>query len=174
MSIWAKWLALGLLSVVFGILALGNAVAVSLAIVWVTGTLLLISGVVQIAAGAFDEGGGNKLLSIALGLLMAVLGISFMRNPLEGTMSLTLIITLLIGAGGVLRLIWAARMRETGYFWMMLLSGALSILLAAFIFANFQEASTQLLGILLGLEMLFNGAALVVLALFLRAHSNRG
>jgi len=53
-------------------------------------------------------------------------------------------------------------------FWPMLLSGALSVLLAGYILANFFDIAPQLLGILLGVELLFNGAGLVALALFLR------
>lgn len=172
MGEWTKWLIAGLLSVALGLLALANAVAVSTAIVWVTGSMLLLAGSVQAVLGFSDDTSFNRFLSVMLGLLIAVLGISFMRNPLEGTMSITALIALIIGAVGVLRLVWAFRMRQTGYFWMMLISGALSILLAGFIFANFQQASEKLLGILLGVELLFNGGALAVLALFLRAHTD--
>ncbi len=172
MSEWSRWLLIGVLSILFGILALGNAVAVSVAIVWVTGSMLLLAGTFQTIAGFYDAGTGNKFISVTLGLLTAILGLSFMKNPFEGTMSITLVITMFIAAGGMLRLIWAARMRHTGFFWMMLFSGALSILLAGYIFANFEQASEKLLGILLGLELLFNGAAIVVLALFLRAYSD--
>jgi len=59
-------------------------------------------------------------------------------------------------------------MRDTPLFWPMLLSGAISVLLAGYIFANFFEIAPQLLGILLGIELLLNGAGLVALALFLR------
>lgn len=172
MSEWTRWLLLGCLSVLFGVLALANAVAVSFGITIVTGSLLIASGLFQIGIGFQDEGTGNKVVSIMLGLLVTVLGVSFVRNPFDGMMSLSLVITLSIAAAGVLRLIWAFRMRKTGFFWMMLLSGALSILLAGFIFANFEQASARLLGILLGLELLFNGLALMVLALFLRTRAD--
>ncbi|NDR57808.1 HdeD family acid-resistance protein [Aliiruegeria sabulilitoris] len=172
MSEWARWLMAGLLSIALGALALGNAVAVSIGIVWVTGSMLLLAGGVQMVLGFSDNGLGNKALSMLLGLLIAVLGLSFMRNPLEGTMSITAVITLVIAFAGVLRLFWAFRMRQTGYYWMMLISGSLSILLAGFILANFLQTSERLLGILLGIELVFNGAALSVLALFLRAHTD--
>ncbi len=172
MSEWARWLIAGLLSVVLGLLALANAVAVSIAIVWVTGSMLLLAGGVQAVIGIRDSGIWNKLLSVGLGLLIAGLGWSFMRNPLEGTMSITAVITLVIAVAGVVRLFSAFRMRQTGYYWMMLVTGSLSILLAGALLANFLQASEKLLGILLGVELLFNGAALTVLALFLRAHSD--
>lgn len=174
MADWLKWLIAGVLSILFGIFAMTEAMAVSVAITWVTGTLLLLAGLVQAYVGFGDSGGpGNRFISVMIGLLMIVLGISFIRNPLSGMVSLTVILTTAIAAAGVLRLFWAFRMRDTGYFWMMLLSGALSILLAGYIFANLAAVSTRLLGILLGIELIFNGIALSVLALFLRAHSGR-
>lgn len=172
MNEWTRWLLLGCLSVLFGVLALANAVAVSFGITLVTGSLLILAGTIQVVVGVQDEGAGNKLISIILGLLVAILGVSFLRNPFEGMMSLTLVITLFIGSAGVLRLFWAFRMRQTRFFWMMVLSGALSIVLAGVIFANFEQASARLLGILLGLELLFNGLALVVLSLFLKTRLN--
>jgi len=64
-------------------------------------------------------------------------------------------------------------MRQTAYFWPMLLSGALTIVLAAYIAVNFALVSVQLLGILLGIELLFNGAGLIALALFIRSAGRR-
>ncbi len=88
--------------------------------------------------------------------------------------SLAMLVTILIGANGIIRLILSFRMRATRFFWPMLLSGALSVLLAGYIAANFFQIAPSLLGILLGVEMLFNGAALVVLGFYLRSHPEIG
>jgi uncharacterized membrane protein HdeD (DUF308 family) len=169
MRSWVAWLGLGILSVVFGVLALANAVAASVAVTIVTGAMLLIAGGVQAAVGWREEGTGHRFLSVGLGLLMLLLGLSFLANPLQGTVSLALVVTILIAASGILRLALAWSMRATPFFWWMLLSGALSILLAGYILANFADVSVVLLGLLLGIELVFNGAGLIVLALFVRA-----
>ena len=59
-------------------------------------------------------------------------------------------------------------MSETPFFWLMLISGGISILLAGYMFANFSALALSLLGILLGIELLMNGASLIALAFFLR------
>lgn len=168
METWIKWMVLGLLSVVFGLLALGNSVAASVAVTTITGALFLIAGVAQAAAGLWGMPFGSRPLAIILGGLMAVLGISFLANPLEGAVSLALLVLILLGLSGILRLGFAWGMRPTRLFWPMLATGALTILLAGVIAANFADISTRLLGILLGVELLFNGAGLMVVALFLR------
>jgi uncharacterized membrane protein HdeD (DUF308 family) len=170
MKQWVKWLLLGILSLAFGIFVLGNTVAASLAVTTLTGVMFAVIGGFQIFAGLSAEGVASKVFTVALGGLMAILGVSFLFNPLEGAISLSLLVTVLLAAGGLVRIVFAWRMRDTQFFWPMLVSGALSILLAGYILANFATASVNLLGILLGIELLFNGAGLIVLAFFLRTH----
>lgn len=170
MKPWLKWVLLGVLSIAFALFVLGNAVAASIAVTALTGALFLVAGAVQIAAGFGAESASSKVFTIAMGALAAFLGVSFMFNPLQGAISLSLLITILLAAGGIARIIFARRMKDTQFFWPMLISGALSILLAAYILMNFSTASVQLLGILLGVEFLFNGVSFIVLGFFLKSH----
>jgi uncharacterized membrane protein HdeD (DUF308 family) len=170
MTQWMKWVLLGVLSLICGIIVLGNTVLASVAVTSVTGALFLLAGAAQIVGGANADSLGSKAFSIGMGALAVILGLSFLFNPLEGAISLALLITLLLLVGGVARIAFAWTMKETQFFWPMLISGALSILLAAYILANFAAASVQLLGVLLGVELLFNGLGFVVLGFFLRSH----
>jgi len=168
MKQWVIWLALGILSIVFGVVVLGNTVVASMAVTTITGAMLLLSGVFQILGGLTSEGMGRKVLSLAMGALMAFLGLSFLFNPLEGAISLAMLIMILLMASGIVRIVFSMQMRGTPFFMPMLISGALSVLLAAYIWMNFDTASVSILGILLGIELLFNGAGLILLALFIR------
>jgi uncharacterized membrane protein HdeD (DUF308 family) len=170
MKDWLKWLILGVVSIVFGIFVLGNAVVASIAVTTLTGFLFLLSGGFQIyAAITSTEGVASKVFHAILGGLMVLLGASFTLNPLEGTISLALLVLILLAASGIVRLILAWKMRQTVFFWMMLVSGALSVLLAAYIWMNFATVGPSLLGILLGIELLFNGGGLIALGLFMRS-----
>lgn len=171
MKPWLIWLILGIISVLFGVIALGNAFAASVAVTLLTGSLFLISGVFQIAAGFREQKRANKLFAVLVGLLGLFVGISLLLHPLEGMISLTLLVALLLAAAGVARLVFAYRMRETSFFWPMLISGALAVLLAGYIFANFGMATMSLLGLLVGVELLLNGGALIVWAFYLRMAS---
>ena len=173
MSIWMKWLVLGLLSIVFGLFVLANPVAASISVTILAGILFAASGVFQIIAGFGEDGMWAKLIGIVIGIFMVLLGVSLMFNPLEGVLSLTLLVMILFAASGIARLITSFQMRDTSFFWPMLISGALTILLAAYIAANFATVAPSLLGILLGIELLFNGAGLIVLAFFLRSVKGR-
>lgn len=171
MKEWVKLMLLGALSLAFGAFALGNVAMATLAVTTLVGVLFLISGGFQIVAGFMGSTGAARVFSIVLGVLMVFLGWSFLAHPLQGMISLTMLVLILLAASGVVRLILSFRMQATPFFWPMLISGALSVLLAAYIATNFAAASVSLLGILMGIELLFNGAGLIVLAFFVRAVS---
>ena len=173
MKTWTKWLIVGILSIVFGLFVLANPVAASLAVTTLAGILFAVTGVFQVIAGFSEPGGFGKFAGIALGVLLVLLGLSLLFNPFEGVISLTLMVLILYAANGVMRLIAAYQMKQTPFFWPMLISGALSVLLAGYVFANFAEVAPSLLGILLGIELLFNGAGLIVLAFFLKTVRNK-
>ena len=168
MKIWKKWLVLGVVSVLFGLFVLANPIAASVTVTIVAGITFGLMGVAQIYAGAVSQEGMSKVMGVGLGVLLVLMGLSFTIHPLQGLISLATIATILIGANGVMRLITSFQMRQTVMFWPMLFSGAFSVLLAGYILANFSEIAPQLLGILLGVELLFNGIGLVALAIFLR------
>ncbi|WP_424985146.1 HdeD family acid-resistance protein [Microbulbifer sp. S227A] len=168
MKTWVKWLILGLVSVVFGVFVLSNPVAASISVTVLAGIMFMLSGGIQVFAGFGEDGAWGKFLGIGLGVLMLLLGLSLVWHPLEGVISLTLLVAILFAASGVARVITAFQMRETPFFWPMLISGAVSVLLAGYIFANFASVAPSLLGVLLGIELLFNGAGLIALAFFLR------
>lgn len=170
MRAWLKWLVLGALSIAFGAFVLANPVAGSVAVTLLAGAMFLVAGAFQTVVGLYERGLGPKLLGVGLGVLMSLLGMSLVFHPLQGVVSLALVVTLIIATTGVIRLVLALRMKATPFFWSMLITGALSILLAGYIAANFFDVAPALLGLLVGIEMVFNGLGLIVLAFYLRSH----
>ena len=171
MSDWIKWLLLGLLSIVFGIFVLGAPAVASIAVTVITGVLLLVSGALQVVGGFTVEGTGNKILSLIMGVVMLFLGWSFLDHPLQGTVTLATVCLILFMAGGIARVFLSFQMKGTQYFWATLISGIMSIVLAIIIWrfaATDPAVLLQLLGILLGIEMLFNGLGLVFMAFFIK------
>ncbi len=171
MSDWVKWLLLGLLSIAFGVFVLGAPVVASVAVTVVTGVLLLIAGGLQIVGGFTVEGTGNKILSLIMGAVMLFLGWSFLDHPLQGTLTLATVVLILFMAGGIARIILSFQMKGTQFFWPTMISGILSIILAGIIWSYVgqePQALLSILGIFLGIEMLFNGFGLVFMAFFVK------
>ncbi|WP_170565209.1 HdeD family acid-resistance protein [Ruegeria atlantica] len=175
MSDWVKWLLLGLLSIAFGIFVLGAPVVASVAVTVVTGVLLLISGALQVVGGFTVEGTGNKILSLIMGAVMLFLGWSFLDHPLQGTLTLATVMLILFMAGGIARVILSFQMKGTQFFWPTMVSGILSIVLAGIIWTyvgSDPQVLLSILGIFLGIEMLFNGFGLVFMAFFIKNAPN--
>jgi uncharacterized membrane protein HdeD (DUF308 family) len=164
---WLKWILLGILSIVFGIFALNHAVLTSLSVTLVVGALFVVSGIVQAVAAFWEEGAGSKILSLLLGVVLALLGLLFLANPFAGTITLAIAVTAFIAASGILRLVFSYQIRGAPEFWLMLIAGILSVALALYIFFN-PQLTVVLLGILLGIELIFNGAGLIALGLYKR------
>lgn len=106
-----------------------------------------------------------------MGVVMLFLGWSFLDHPLQGTLTLATVMLVLFMAGGIARVILSFQMKGTQFFWPTMISGILSIILAAIIWTYVgkePQALLSILGIFLGIEMLFNGFGLVFMALFIK------
>lgn len=169
MKHWLTWLVLGVLSIIFGFVVLGNTVIASIAIAKICGILLIVSGAAQIIGGFSAETTVNKLTAIAMGIILVFLGVSFTFEPLRGMISLTMLIIILLGASGVLRIIYSWGMRGKKFFWPTLISGIFSLCLAFYLWSNFAVSTATLLGMILGIELLFNGVGLVAIAFHKRS-----
>lgn len=168
MSNWILWLVIGVIALVGGIFALLNPLAATLAAEQLAGWLFLVVGILQVIAGFREEGWGAKLWVLLLGILAIVLGVALLANPLAGILALTTVAAILFFAGGLTKIVLAFSLEDRSYFWLILLSGAVSVILAVMIFANFPQSAAVLLGVLLGIDLISNGAAVIAMAFALR------
>jgi uncharacterized membrane protein HdeD (DUF308 family) len=119
----------------------------------------------QLWLAVTDTADRQRLWNGFVGLLALVAGVFLLANPLQGLISLTLLLGVLFLVTGLARLMMAFRMRDTPLFWLLLASGAVSTLIGIMVLGNIAAAATTLLGLLLGIQLLAEGVALVVLGL---------
>ena len=161
-------MVVGALLALGGIIALLNPVAASLAVTTLVGIFFLVGGVVQAWAVFQDEAGIDRVWNGIVALLTIVAGVWLLANPLEGTISLTLILGILFVIMGVARLALASRFQGSPLRWLLLLSGAASILIGILVFTDFASLATSLLGILLGIQLIAEGGGLLAIGAFIR------
>ena len=159
---------LGIITVVAGFFAILNPVAGSIAVTLLTGWLFLLIGILQIVAVFQEPDWSHRLWSLLLAVLAILAGISLLANPLAGMISLTYLLAILFVVSGVFKIIASLSMDSGNWKWMVLLSGVLSLGLGVLIFANFAEAALTTLGLLLGLQLISDGASMLGLALAAR------
>jgi len=173
MNSWILWLIVGIIAVLGGIFALLNPFAATITAEQIAARFFLFAGIIQLVAVFQQEGWGSRIWTLILAAAFIWLGVTLLINPLSGILSLTLAAAILFLINGVAKIFFSFSTRGSGFFWAILLSGVISVILAVMVFANFPASAAVLLGILLAVELLSSGAALIAFALFVRANKDK-
>ena len=168
MNNWVLLLIAGLIALVGGIIALLNPLAATITAVMLAGWILVIVGVIEIIGVFSATGWGARILALVLGVLTAILGLYILANPLISAVFLTWLVAILFVATGATKIFLSFGLRGTGYLWIVLLSGIVSLGLGVMLLANFTLAVGFTLGTLLAIELISTGVANIALALRLR------
>jgi uncharacterized membrane protein HdeD (DUF308 family) len=164
---WPWFLALGLGLIVLGLIAIGIAPLVTLATVVLLGVVLLVGGIIQTVSAFRSPKWSGVFLRLVIGILYVVVAGLIIGKPLKGAESLTLLMGAFFIFAGVTGIVWSLYLQFHQWGW-VLLNGIITLVLGVFIWSEWPEASLFLIGIFVGLEMIFNGAAWAMLALSLR------
>lgn len=156
------WLVVGIISILGGIFALFNPLSASLAAEQLAGFVFLFVGVLQFIALFRAPSTGGKVLAAIGGVLGILIGFELLQNPLQGILTLTMVIAILFMATGIVRVIVAFGLRGTAAFLPVLISGLISVALAIMIFSGYPQSATLILGILLAVELISNGISLIM------------
>jgi uncharacterized membrane protein HdeD (DUF308 family) len=166
----AKWgwiLALGIVYVIAGLVALGSVVMATVASVLIVGVMMIVAGVAEIINAFQCKGWGRFLIWVLLGALYIVAGFITFENPLFAAAILTLLLGASLVASGIMRIILAFSMkREQPWIW-VLLSSLVTLLLGLSILAHWPVSSVYILGIFLGIDLVMAGASWIGLSLAL-------
>jgi len=152
---------LGVLLVVGGFVALGYAVVATVVSVFVFAWTALLAGVVLLVSAVARIRSGGVLWAALGGAALLVLGVFILRNPTLGAIALTVLAGALFLTSGVARLVASAS--QTGSRLLLAISGVAGVLLGAYVLINPLAATAELLGILLGVQLLVEGITLVAL-----------
>jgi uncharacterized membrane protein HdeD (DUF308 family) len=167
----AKWgwiVALGAIYVIVGIIALGSVVMATAASVLVVGIMMVIAGVAEIINAFQMKNWGKFVLWLLLGALYVGAGLITFSNPLLAAAVLTLLLGAALIVSGIMRIILAFGMRsEAPWIWVVL-SGIITLILGLMILARWPVSSLYVLGIFLGIDLLFAGAGWIGVGLALK------
>jgi len=157
----AKWgwiVALGVVYLIAGFIALGSVVMATVASVFVVGVMMIVAGVAEIINAFQCKGWGKFLIWALLGVLYIVAGFITFENPLFAAVILTLLLGAALVASGIVRIFLAFSMkRESPWIW-VLLSSLIMLVLGVLILARWPVSSVYVLGIFLGIDLVMAGA----------------
>jgi len=161
----------GILMLICGILAIALPLASSLGIVIVVGWLILLGGVWHLIFVFHSHSLGGVLWQLLLAVVYGFAGIYMLLNPLLGLVTLTLVLAifLLIEAALETAIYFTIR-RRTKAGW-VLFDAIVTLVLAIFIWAQWPSSSAWVLGMLVGVSLIFSGISRLSLSAAMRRTS---
>lgn len=163
---WKLFLLQGVVMIILGVLAICEPVVASIAVAIYVGWLLLISGVVGLVAIISTHHVHAFVWTLITAALSVVVGVLLILMPVQGAVSLTIMLTAFFLTEGVFQIAVAIASREvlTGTWVWMLVSGIVDLLLAALIIKGWPGTAAWALGLLVGANLLTSGWAIMVAA----------
>ena len=164
---WGWFLAKGILMIIVGTLALGSYVMVTLFSMIFLGWLMIFAGVVEAVHAFWKKEWGGLFLNLLVGVLYVVVGFMVLANPAASAVTLTLIMAIFFILDGIFRIIIAVTMHYPRWGW-MLLNGIVTLILGIIIWQQWQQLGLRIIGLFIGIDLIFSGWAWVMLSLAAR------
>jgi uncharacterized membrane protein HdeD (DUF308 family) len=164
---WQWFLGLGLVSIILGTFALGSSVLVTLASVVLFGWILLIMGGIEVGHAFWQRQWGGFFLHLVNGILSIVVGFLLATSPGASAVVLTLLLAMFFMAGGLFRIFTALMMRFPSWGW-RLLNGIVTLVLGILIWNQWPVSGLWVIGLFVGIDLIFSGWTTVMLALAAR------
>jgi uncharacterized membrane protein HdeD (DUF308 family) len=166
---WGWFLAFGIVLIGLGVAAVSAPLVATLTAELLFGWLLVLSGIAHGFHAFKARNWKGSLLQILLGVFSSAVGVMLLIYPLRGVLTLTLVLATFFLAEGAAKIMMAVQLRSTPKWGWLLVSGLLALLLGVLIWVEFPSTAAWVLGVLLGIDLLFSGVVLVMLALAYRS-----
>jgi uncharacterized membrane protein HdeD (DUF308 family) len=167
---WKAFLFEGILLVILGLAAVIIPPLASLAVTIFLGWMFLISGIAGLVVTFWARQMPGFWWSLISAALAVAAGIILLARPMQGVLTLTIVVGAYFLAEGVASIMYALEhRRELSERWSwMLFSGLLDILIAGMIIAGLPGSAEWAIGLLVGINLVFGGASLIGMALAAR------
>jgi uncharacterized membrane protein HdeD (DUF308 family) len=169
-SCWLCFFMLGVLLVLCGTAAIAVppfTVAYTLVTVIVLGVALMVAGIVTIVSAFWIGKWSGMLLHLLAGILYLVMGFVITERPVATAVVMTLFIAATFIVLGAFRAVSALALRFPQWGWVML-NGIITLILGVVIYRHFLDSALWVIGLLVGIELLFNGWSWIMLSLAVR------
>lgn len=157
-------MGVGVLIAVLGFLAIIAPFVTGIVLSIALGILLVAGGLGHVAHAFSARGWTGSLWQIILAIVYAVAGVSLLVNPLVGLTTLTLLLIAYLFVSGLVEVVMGFTTRSSPHWGWLVVSGALSLLVAALLWVGFPSTAVWAVGLLVGISLLSTGFSLMLLA----------
>jgi len=155
---------LGVIFLILGVLAIVFPGVATLSLELVIGALLFVAGIAQIVHAFFIRQWAGFGMNLVLGLLALIAGGLMLFYPIAGVLTLTTVVAVFFLITGAIKTGFAFQARPSAGWGWILTSGILSLVLGLLILAQIGAAMPWILGLLLGVDFIFSGFWILMLA----------
>jgi uncharacterized membrane protein HdeD (DUF308 family) len=156
----------GIILVILGLLAIAVPQVATFAVTIFLGWLLLFSGGVGLATTVMARGAPGFWWALLSAVVAIAAGAVLVASPAQGALSLTFVLIAFFVIQGIATVMYAIEHRKelSGRWVYMLVSGLVTLALAVIIIAGLPGTAGWALGLLVGIDMVFGGFALIAMA----------
>lgn len=170
---WGWLLALGIVMVVVGVAAMSLPLVATMATALALGITLIVGGVVQLVGAFWTRDWSGFFLVLLMGVLYTVLGVLFLNRPIDAMLALTLLLAAMLLVGGAFRSIASIWYQFPQWGWVFA-GGLLELALGLMIWLEWPSAaSLAIIGLFVGIDLIFTGWTWIMLALRVRHLGDR-
>jgi uncharacterized membrane protein HdeD (DUF308 family) len=162
-------IALSVLMIVAGILAIASPLAAGIAVNIFVAWLLVFSGCVHLVFAWYRPSAGGFLWELLVGILYIFIGGYLLMHPVTGLESLTLALAIYLFLEAILEFVLGFTLRPLPGSGWLLLDGVVTLILAVMIWRTWPSSTGWVIGTLVGISMLFSGASRLILSLAARS-----
>jgi uncharacterized membrane protein HdeD (DUF308 family) len=157
---WSWFLVFGILLMILGLVCVGKAQTATTFSILALGWVLMISGVVWLINSFYAFGYHGFFLYLLNAIIRGVTGYLLIRHPDAGAQGVTMLLAALFIVGGLFRGVTASVIQFPRWAWTAF-SGLVSVALGIYLLTTWPTASTYFIGVVIGVDLIFDGAALV-------------
>ena len=173
---WKAFLFEGILLAILGLAAMIVPPLASLAVTIFLGWMFLISGIGGLIITYWARNMPGFWWSLISAALAVLAGVILLARPMQAVLTLTIVVGAYFLAEGVASIMYALEHRRelSGRWSWLLVAGLMDIVIAFIVITGLPGSAEWVIGILVGINLLFGGATLIGMALAARTFGALG
>lgn len=164
---WGWLLAFGIVLLLLGIAAIVRSFVATVASMVFFGWLLVCVAVIEFVHAFMVGHWAGFFLHLLIAILFGVTGVAMLVKPMMSAEAITLVISIFLLVGGLYQLISAMWTHVPGWGWHAL-NGIVASILGGLLLAQWPISGLWVIGLFIGIDLVFYGWAWIALALTLR------
>ena len=165
---WGWFLVFGILLAVLGAVCVVKSQTATTFSILVLGWVLAISGVLWLVNAVWAFSWQGFFLYLLNAIIRGVVGYLLIRHPDAGAAGVTMLVACLFIVGGLFRIAGAAAIKFPRWGWTAF-AGLVAVALGVYLLATWTASSTFFVGLAIGIDLIFDGAALTGFAAAIRS-----